>query len=652
MGRRLIRLCLVLATVAVLGAGVELESGKAYIFKRRIGPPITGTVTELTATDVRVLLEEGIALIIARDDIVEATPTTSARQEYEDKKKDAKTADEWYQLGLWAKDKKLERSATEAFREVIKLDEEHEGARKELGFVKYEGKWLPEDEARRKMGWKRLGEKWYSPEEYKKAVGEREQRLAEGRQKEMADIVEEFVIGRPWAEVAPIQTKYYQVKCNSTDVVAAEYATLMDRIFETYTGVFPESEFPRQDRGEAKVFIWKNQEEFRDITFAPPGVGGFFNWDSNMICAFHGGFGQTGSTYEVLAHEGTHQFQHRIMKSMRASPTWVLEGMAVYFGEGAKVEAQKIELHQLPRDRVSALKQMMEDDTYVPVKRVIRTPHAAFGGDCYATAWAMFYWCLRGKEHKPALHDGEGVELLDGYVKHCAAQEKEKDIPPVGGPRLEEEAKYFEGMVQEKLKRTVDEWNEDIKTFVLALKLDPLGKWRGDAWESTALKMKAERPSGMRTVPEKNLRKNEVVALEAMFGGARIGVFETPNFMRIRPTPQIASQFIRGTIEVAESVAEPEAKLIGGYEAVEGIVRGYRLPETERTVGRAQGEADAKGAPKAPSRADKGPLRQIRVILLATPDHIYTVVCEAEPERFLRDDDKYFRTFLESLRLG
>jgi len=653
MGRILIRLCLVLAAVALLGAGIQIENGKAYIFKRRNLPAVTGTVTELTPTEVRVLLEEGIAIIIARDDIVDVTPTVSARQEYEEKKKDAKTADDWYKLGLWAKEKKLERSAAEAFNEAIRLDADHEEARKELGFLKHEGKWLPEDEARRKMGWKRLGGKWYSPEEYKKAVGDREKKLAAGRQKEMADVIEEFVVGRPWAEVAPVRTKYYQVKCNSTEEVASDYAALMDRIFETYTVVFPESEFPREDRGEAKVYVWKNQEEFQDMTFSPPGVGGFFNWDANMICCFHGGFGQTGSTYEVLAHEGTHQFQHRIMKSMRAAPTWVLEGMAVYFGEGAKIGAKKIELHQLPRDRVAGLKQMIDDGTYVPLGRLIRTPHLGFGGDCYATAWAIYYWCLRGKEHQPALHGGEGLELLDGYVKHCAAAGKEKDISPMGGPRLEEEAKHFEGMVKEKLKRTVDEWNEDVKNFVRALTLEPLGRWKGDVWDSASLKVRAQRPGGWRTIPEKNLRKNEVVALEAIFGGARIGIYETPNFMRIRATPQIAGQFVRGTIEIVESIAEPEAKLIGGYDAVDTVVRGHKLPDTERTVGSAQAEADAKGAPKAPAKkAEKGPLRQIRVILIATPDHIYTIVCEAAPDRFLQDDDKYFRTFLESLRLG
>ena len=57
-----------------------------------------------------------------------------------------------------------------------------------------------------------------------------------------------------------------------------------------------------------------------------------------------GQFGATGDTYGVLAHEGTHQFEHRMMEgdaqSFLQRPIWLIEGLAVLIGDGHQVKGR------------------------------------------------------------------------------------------------------------------------------------------------------------------------------------------------------------------------------------------------------------------------------------------------------------------------
>jgi len=116
-----------------------------------------------------------------------------------------------YELGLWAKEVGLKEKAKERFEYVLKLDPDHEGARKELGYkkvgnrwvseeeyykekgyVKYKGEWMPKEDAEKlkkgyvrvgdewmkkedfekiKSGYRRLGKKWVTEEEYYRAKG-------------------------------------------------------------------------------------------------------------------------------------------------------------------------------------------------------------------------------------------------------------------------------------------------------------------------------------------------------------------------------------------------------------------------------------------------------------------------------------------------
>ena len=72
-----------------------------------------------------------------------------------------------YQLAIWCKEKKLPTQADREFETVLKINPDHEDARKELGYVvKYEGKWMTEDEAKIAQGYVKYKGMWFKKEDY------------------------------------------------------------------------------------------------------------------------------------------------------------------------------------------------------------------------------------------------------------------------------------------------------------------------------------------------------------------------------------------------------------------------------------------------------------------------------------------------------
>ncbi|HTF56109.1 MAG TPA: hypothetical protein VK661_02480 [Planctomycetota bacterium] len=58
-----------------------------------------------------------------------------------------------YRLGLWARSKELAQRARKVFEEILVRNPDHEGARAALGFRKYDGRWMTEDEIRIAQGY-------------------------------------------------------------------------------------------------------------------------------------------------------------------------------------------------------------------------------------------------------------------------------------------------------------------------------------------------------------------------------------------------------------------------------------------------------------------------------------------------------------------
>ena len=168
---------------AILG-GLLLASGaSADIVHLKDGRKVEGTVVEQTDKKVVVQTKFGVNEFKASEvERVEemATPKEEFKKRLAAAEGDAGAI---YKLYVWAKGQGLKSDAKKALREVVKIDPDHENARKLLGYVKFGDRWVSEkekakleaDAVRKEMEAKGLvlhkGE-WITPEEKEKQINE------------------------------------------------------------------------------------------------------------------------------------------------------------------------------------------------------------------------------------------------------------------------------------------------------------------------------------------------------------------------------------------------------------------------------------------------------------------------------------------------
>ncbi len=538
----------------------------------------------------------------------------------------------WVGLARLAKEKSLKLFEREGWERVLKLDAGHEEAHLGVGHVKVDGAWRTKSDARARELWK-------------------------GK---LEDMQSEFQ-GRPWALVAPVKTEYCDIKCSSTKDVEDKYSAFLSKaLFPVYDAAFPQSKFKWHHQENGKIFLFANVGQFREYMLVPPGMGGFFNPETNEVYTFHGSFGIRGTTLHVLAHECCHVYQWKITKEMSACPTWLLEGMATYFGDGAKFrfsfrdkssefKASGIAIEP-PYDRVILLKRFLQSDHWYPLDKLLVHPHFAFGGEYYSYGWLAVYWCMDG--HQYNAHKGEGRKLLDEYLLHVTG------LTTKGGfdnpTHLAQEAEVFKELVTKHLGKSLSAFDEELKRFIRELRLDPIGTWDRDnrRWKGLGLVLTA--PFGFSVVDQKDMEGGEVAAFALPAGEyPRISVWAQSNDFLARVDEKLLPRWVDGLYEVE---GEKEIRKIEGGTwsegAVEAVFKGKRQSVVQQTMRKGQGQQQdqQQGAGKA---ADV-PVVKVRFVGTATPDKVYFFACESTEKRFDADNEKFFEKFVmgKGIQLG
>ncbi len=561
-----------------------------------------------------------IATSRVKEVVRDAHPVIDCRDKYRTAE-EANTADAWLELAGFAKENDLQHYEEEAYSRTLDVDPQNTEAHRGLGHVKVNGRWVTAKEARRAKQWT----------------------------KKVGDMQREFS-GRDWATIKPIKTKYFELKCGSTEEVEKQYeAFLQNALFPLYNKLFPPSKFTWHNEEPGTIYIMANVEQFRDFSGAPMGVGGFFIPPRNVVYAFHGSFGIRGTTLHVLAHEACHVYQWRIFKEMMAVPTWLLEGMAVYFGDGAEFgfsfrddprefRSDAVQIVP-PYDRVLLLKRMVRSTSvYVPLEKLLVVPKMAFGAALYSNAWLVNFWCLDGEKY--GAHTGEGRALLDEYILHVSTLTNKKGT--FDARHLKSEADYFAGLVKKHLGRSLGNWDDELKRFVQELPLPQLGVWNDSSkrWKGQGLQLRC--PSGLTIVDPQDLLPGEVVAFGPRVGDQpRITVWTRSNDFLVRIGENqkgLLKRWIRElyAVEAKGWIKDPQLVKTASGGMVEAILRG------KRNVRVLPGEKMPK----------ERPTRTVRFRATATPSKVYFFACESPPNSFESNDEKYFEYFLKNVELS
>ena len=665
-------LCLVLCpaggTIGAGAVGSELEEIlRSDRLTLKSGTTIRGKLLDRTKTRYVILVRLARRTVPAADvEKVSRGAPRKAREhflaEYRQFVKDP-SVERWRDLAAWAAE--LEETSGEnltperlrALRALLRLESGDAAAKKERQKILFHaGTWYtasdladyavddgklvrkPADsdpkrdtrrtEVKRKRAlpkfYRLLARKELSPSERKKLEKEIAARLQRARQaRESQDLEYE---GVDWVDRYKIRTKNFEVHCNSTRRVARLYGELMEIIRFELSRMF-HTRVVRNFR--APVFIYKSQEEFLEQDFigrwGGRGLGGYYMPASQRVVAFHGTFGFTGTTFSVLCHEGTHYYEGLVLKDFRNVPIWLIEGLAVYFGDGSDFDAKKkkIKVGKIPRDRLVHIQEKMEAGRHTDVKTLVKMKRRGrnpFTGSHYADAWALIYYLV---------HSGkEGESLLKEYWSIGIQRAlKRQDF--------ENLAKKYFGSLEDLEKAYVK--------YISGLELPQAGQVEGDYFISDRFRFMVKAPSPEWQFFTDTEDGKMLIGMLLPGSAVEIRVYYDNNLLNQEAAPYM--QAYTKLLERSGGVKKPRKVKMGGLDAymLRYVDDGKAPPEVSVTFSRGSVHVTKKRKKK---RRFKGP-RDVVEYKLVQIDGVVSIKCSAP-----KGEGRKHREVFEQVRAG
>ena len=128
------------------------------------GAKFSGRIESQTETMLTINIGDGV-VGVAMTRVEKIVKGRSPLDEYEERARALGPQDlnGWRGLGAWALSQGLSAQARDAYGKVMALAPDDPEARQALGFVKYDGRWMTEDESYAARGYVRMGGEWMTP---------------------------------------------------------------------------------------------------------------------------------------------------------------------------------------------------------------------------------------------------------------------------------------------------------------------------------------------------------------------------------------------------------------------------------------------------------------------------------------------------------
>ena len=424
--------------------------------------------------------------------------------------------------------------------------------------------------------------------------------------------------GVEWENRHKIRTPHFEIQCNSTRRVARLYGDLMELIRAELSKMF-NSKIRRNLRSAVKIY--KSQEEFIDQDtygrWGGRGLGGYYIPPTGTVVAFHGTFGFTGTTFSVLAHEGTHYFQGLVLKSFDNVPVWLVEGLAVYFGDGSEFDPEtgKIKVGLIPRDRLLHIQSKIRAKRHTPIKRLVGMKRwgggEPFRGTHYADAWAVIYYLVKSGRQ------GQGL-LREYWTAGIQRELKRRDFTKLAN-------KYF---------GSIAELETQYLAYIMELDLPSAGEVKGEYYISDTFRFLVKLPSPEWQYFKDSNDQKMVVGMISEKSGAEVRLYFKSNFYGYEAR------------EYVELMKKSYRGLHGGVRTAETTMGGlpaYRLRYT-------QGGARVKRSKSEKERRRRSVGKDVVEYVLVQIDGVAMIRCFAKLGES-RERKDAFETVRESFTL-
>ncbi len=413
--------------------------------------------------------------------------------------------------------------------------------------------------------------------------------------------------GLPWDKAHVEQTEHYTVRCNSTKEITKRYAELLEKLFVLYNETFPNLA-TKEMKWEAWVYSTRSEFQKRHANKREYTAGFYWPGDKR-IYTYHGLFGVSGSTFTILAHEGTHAFQHLFLKSYYGTPKWLLEGMAVLF-EGTEVEKKgELSLKKPSRDRLLQVKLELKNKKGMKLADVVGDEAKDFSRRSYAYAGLFVWWLVKT--------DAKYRAVLDELLQNLRERAYEKG--------------ELEKLLQKHLGKDLASAEKEWQAWVLRQKVEYTGRKKPNGgYSSKLLKFSIKRPGSDWTMDaDRAPVEGECVVYKRTRTGGRISVTVYANQLPLG-VEELYFQFLRDLKDRVQGL-----KIEGSERLKLGKYPGFRI-------------IYAGSEPK--SKIATG-VQKVRLDVVVTSHHIYVLRMQSPPEKW-NDNLDGFKQALEKLNIS
>lgn len=306
----------------------------------------------------------------------------------------------YYQLARWCKRYKLTAQAKALFQKVLELDPDHSNARRNLGYIKYKGKWIKQEDkskvdyeekltqlteedvkghyklgewckrkglldeaktqfervikldpdhtkARKKLGYIKYKDQWVTKEEKEAIIAKKKGLVKYGnkwikpREMESQRAKERASLG--WDFEYKIQSNHFLIYASTKEEEAKYVSNVLECFYQTYTKCFGEYfKIPTEHR-PFKMKLFKSEAEFHQKVPEAGSLGvGYYDPNirfSQSIYDRELAQKKKWPPYSNSLHEVTHQLENELLNAN--FPMWLSEGLASYF-ESSQVRNNRL----------------------------------------------------------------------------------------------------------------------------------------------------------------------------------------------------------------------------------------------------------------------------------------------------------------------
>jgi len=243
----------------------------------------------------------------------------------------------------------------------------------------------------------------------------------------------------PWEQRKTIDIGPYILITNLGEKQTEFYVRLLKKLHKEYSKMFGPI------KTKSRVYIHATQEEFMRIRRKPRGVGGYYSPRSKEVVTYHGLFGKTKCTQDVLSHECTHQF-HDAVSSIRKSPMWFIEGLATFFEASEFDEDGNFHIGVVNAERLPVVQREVKANRAITLDQLLSASKGRFSARYYAYAWSFIYliaWCSSKKGLRKVFEEYWAKVVGPGARGDNRRSDGFRKILESHGYRLEEVQEYW-----------------------------------------------------------------------------------------------------------------------------------------------------------------------------------------------------------------